>query len=142
MAGVTSCRRLLGVSVAVLGAAAVTWPFGSLAAASPAWVDRGLHVVGGPVAAGGRIVLLASAPDRSVWLEAVDAKTGAVKWKLPERYSAITAGVVTKPVVRDGIALALVPAGSQTSPLVRLEGVRVASGAIAWRGRAPVVVTD
>jgi hypothetical protein len=142
MAGVTSCRRVLGVSVAVLGAAAVTWPVGSLAGTSPAWVDRGVHVVGGPVAAGGRIVVLASAPDRSVWLEAVDAKTGAVKWKLPERYSAITAGVVTKPVVRDGIALALVPAGSQTSPLVRLEGVRVASGAIAWRGRAPVVVTD
>jgi len=139
---VTSCRRLLGISVAVLAAAAVTWPVGSQAGASPAWVDRGLHVVGGPVAAGDRIVVLASAPDRSVWLEAVDAKTGAVEWKLPERFSEITAGVVTTPVVRDGIALALVPAGSPTSPLVRLEGVRVTSGAIAWRQRAPVVVTD
>jgi len=68
--GVTSCRRLLGASVAVLAAAAVTvmWPAGSQAGASRAWVDRGLHVVGGPVAAGDRIVVLASAPDRSVWL--------------------------------------------------------------------------
>jgi outer membrane protein assembly factor BamB len=134
------CR--MGLSAAALAAAAVAWPLSSPAGASPAWVDRGLHVVGGPVAAGGRVVVLVSAPDRSVWLEAVDAKTGAVKWKLPEGFSAITAGVVTAPVVDDGIVLALVPAGGRTSALVRLEGVRVASGAIAWRGRAPAVVTD
>jgi outer membrane protein assembly factor BamB len=134
------CR--MGLSAAALAAAAVAWPLGSPAGGSPAWVDRGLHVVGGPVAAGGRVVVLVSARDRSVRLEAVDAKTGAVKWKLPEGFSGITAGVVTAPAVDDGIVLALVPAGGQRSPLVRLEGVRVASGAIAWRGRAPVVVTD
>jgi hypothetical protein len=130
------------LSVAALAAAVVLWPVGSSAGAQPAWVDHGLHVVGGPVAAGGRVVVLVSAPDRSVWLEAVDAKSGAVKWKLREGFSGITAGVVTTPVVHDGIALALVPAGGQASPLVRLEGVRVASGSVAWRGRAPVVVTD
>lgn len=138
----TSRWRRMGLSAAALAAVAVAWPAGSTAGASPAWVDRVLHVVGGPVAAGGRVVVLVSAPDRSVWLEAVDARTGAVKWKLPEGFSGITAGVVTAPAVHDGIVLALVPAGARTSPLVRLEGVRVASGAIAWRGRAPVVVTD
>jgi len=137
-----TARRRLGVWAAVLAAAVVVWPVGSPAGASSAWLDRGLHVVGGPVAVGGRVVVLVSAPDRSVWLEAVDAKTGAVEWKLPAGFSAITAGVVTAPVVHDGIVLALVPAGGRTSPLVRLEGVRVASGAIAWRGRATAVVTD
>jgi outer membrane protein assembly factor BamB len=132
----------MGLWAAALAAAAVVWPVGSPAGASPAWVDRGLHVVGGPVPAGGRVVVLVSAPDRSVWLEAVDAKTGAVKWKLLEGFSGITAGVVTAPVVHDGIVLSFVPAGGRTSPLVRLEGVRVGSGAIAWRGRAPAVVTD
>jgi outer membrane protein assembly factor BamB len=131
----------MGLGAAALAAAAVVWPVGSPAGASPAWVDRGLHVVGGPVAAGGRVVVLVSAHDGSVWLEAVDAKTGAVKWKLPEEFSGITAGVVTAPVVHDGIVLALVPTG-RTSPLVRLEGVRVASGAVAWRRQAPAVVTD
>jgi outer membrane protein assembly factor BamB len=139
----TPFRRRIGLSAAAaLAAAVAAWPAGSPAAASPAWVDRGLHVVGGPVAAGGRVVVLVSAPDRSVWLEAVDAKTGTVKWKLPEGFSAITAGVVTAPEVHDGIVLALVPTGGRTSPFVRLEGVRVASGAIAWRGLQPVVVTD
>ena len=140
--GMTSRRRRMGLLAAALAAAAVAWPLGSPAGTSPAWVDRGLHVVGGPVAAGGQVVVLVSAPARSVWLEAVNAKTGAIKWKIPEGFSAITAGVVTAPAVADGIVLALVPAGGQTSPLVRLEGVRVASGAIAWRGHAPVVVTD
>jgi len=115
----------MGLSAAALAVAAVAWPVGSTAGASPAWVDGGLHVVGGPVASGGRVVVLVSSPDRSVWLEAVDAKTGAVKWKLPEGFSGITAGVVTDPVVHDGIVLALVPAGARTSRLVRLEGVRV-----------------
>lgn len=137
-----SRRCRLGLSAAAFAAAAVVSPAGSPASASPSWVDRGLHVVGGPVASGGRVVVLVSARNRSVWLEAVDAKSGAVKWKLPEGFSAITAGVVTAPVVHDGIVLALVPAGGQRSPLVRLEGVRVASGAIAWRGRASAVVTD
>lgn len=127
---------------AVFVVAAVVSPVGSSAGASPSWVDRGLHVVGGPVAAGGRVVVLVSARDGSVWLEAVDGKSGAVKWKLPEGFSAITAGVVTVPVVHDGVVLALVPTGGRRSPLVRLEGVRVATGAVAWRGRAPAVVTD
>jgi outer membrane protein assembly factor BamB len=140
---VLSRRRQLGLWAAALSAAAVMWPVGSPAGGSSgAWVDRGLHVVGGPVAAGGRVVVLVSAPDRSVWLEAVDATTGAVKWKLPEQFSAITAGVAAPPVVLDGIALALVPAAGAKSPLVRLEGVRVGSGAIAWRGQAPAVVDD
>ena len=134
------CRT--GLTAATLAAATVAWPLSSPAGASPAWIDHGLHVVGGPVASGGRVVVLVSAADRSVWLEAVDAKSGAVKWKLPEGFSEITAGVVTAPVVDDGIVLALVPVGGKKSPLVRLEGVRVASGAIAWRGRAPVLVTD
>lgn len=141
-AGVIFRPGRLGLWAALLAAAAVVWPVGSPAGGSSAWFDRGLHVVGGPVAAGGRVVVLVSAPDRSVWLEAVDAKTGAVRWKLPEGFSAITAGVVTAPLVHDGIVLALVPAGGRRSPLVRLEGVRVASGAVAWRGRAPAVVTD
>jgi outer membrane protein assembly factor BamB len=134
--------RLIGLPVAALAAAALTWPVASPAGSSRAWVDRGLHVVGGPVAAASRVVALVATSDRSVWLEAVDARTGAVKWKLPEGFSGITAGVVTAPAVHDGIVLALVPVGGRKSPLVRLEGVRVATGTIVWRGRAPVVVTD
>jgi outer membrane protein assembly factor BamB len=121
---------------------ALAWPAGSPAGASPAWVDRALHVVGGPVAAGSRVLVLVSARDRSVSLEAIDARSGAVKWKVPEAFSEITAGVITTPLVHDGIVLALVPEGGPTSPLVRLEGIRVASGAVAWRGQAPAVVTD
>lgn len=101
-----------------------------------------MHVVGGPVAGGGRVLVLVSASDRSVWLEAVDARTGKVAWKLPESFSEITPGVETTPLVHAGVVLALVPVGGAGSPYVRLEGVRVASGAVAWRSRSRSVVTD
>ena len=102
-----------------------------------------MHVVGGPVAAGASVLVLVSAADTSVWLDAVDAKTGAVKWKLPEGFSEITAGVAATPLAYGGVALALVPASSgQNDGFLRAEGVDVASGAVLWQSQAPVLVAD
>jgi len=131
----------MALTATVLTTATVAWPVAAPARASLAWLDH-MHVVGGPVAAAGRVVVIVSTPDRSVWLEVIDGKSGRVQWKLAEGFSAITAGVVTAPVIHDGIVLALVPVAGRTSALVRLEGVRVASGAIAWREQSAVVVTD
>jgi hypothetical protein len=107
-----------------------------------AWKDGGIHVVGGPVAAGTRVLALVVAVDRSVRLEAFDAKTGTVSWSLPAGFSEITAGVETAPLAHAGLALALVPAGGQASAFVRIEGVSVATGAVVWRSRQPLLVTD
>jgi len=106
-----------------------------------AWVDRSVHVVGGPVSAPGQVLVVVSSANRSAWLEAIDAKTGAVNWRLPAGFSDITAGVTTTPLVRDGVALALVPAGGKGSSLVRLEGIDVSSGKVLW-SRRPTFVED
>jgi outer membrane protein assembly factor BamB len=107
-----------------------------------AWADRGMHVVGGPVAASGRVLVLVSAPNRSVWLEAVDPKTGAVKWRLPASFSEITGGVETTPLAHGGVVLALVPAAGMDSAFVQVEGVDVSSGSVVWRSRGPLLVAD
>ena len=107
-----------------------------------AWADRGMHVVGGPVASGGHVLVLVADADRSVLLEAVDPMTGAVKWKVPEAFSEITAGVATTPVAHSGVALALAPVAGKNGAFVRLEGVDVSTGAVLWHSRSPVLVAD
>lgn len=132
--GLLACAVAASVTVAAGGAARAS-------STRLAWTDRGIHVVGGPVAAGGRVLALVVAANRSVSLEAFDPKTGAVRWKLPAGFSEITAGVETEPLAHDGVALALVPAAAG-SALVRIEGVSIATGAVVWRSRLPVLVSD
>jgi hypothetical protein len=141
-AGRLSC--LVGLIVLALASplAAATAGGAERAAAGVAWTDRGVHVVGGPVAAGDHLLVLVVNANRSVWLEGIDPATGTVRWKLPEGFSEITGGVAAEPLAHDGIALALVPAGGTTSRYVRLEGVRVATGAVVWRAPIPLLVTD
>jgi putative pyrroloquinoline-quinone binding quinoprotein len=138
-AGVLACAVAGSVAVAVAVAAGDAAP---VSTSSVAWTDPDIHVVGGPVAAGGRALVLVVAPNRSVFLEAVDPRTGAVRWKLPAGFSEITAGVASEPLAHGGVALALVPAAGATSALVRIEGVSIATGAVAWRSHLPVLVTD
>jgi hypothetical protein len=107
-----------------------------------AWFDRGLRVVGGPVAAGGRVLVLVLAADRSAWLEGIDPRTGRVAWRVREGFSEITAGVEVTPLAAAGIALALLPEGGARSPVVRPEGIRVSTGVVAWRFSRPLLVTD
>jgi hypothetical protein len=106
-----------------------------------AWFDRGMHVVGGPVAAEGRVLVLVSAANKSVWLEAVDPHTGKVAWKVPEAFSLITPGVEVAPLAHGRIALAIVP-DVAANGLVRLEGIDISSGATKWKSQAAVVVRD
>ncbi len=140
-----SVRRLaVALPAAVLLAVAATAVFAApktAPAAKLAWVDHGIHVVGGPVAGGGRALVLVSAANKSIWLEAVDPATGAVRWRLPEGFSAITAGVETTPVAHGADALALVPV-SASSPFVHLEGVDIATGKVVWRLKTIVGVED
>ena len=138
--GVVVCAAAVLAGIGVAGAAATGSAGGTRSGL--AWVDRGMHVVGGPVVAGGRVLVLVAAADRSVWLEAVDPKTGAVSWRVPEGFSEITAGVAATPLAHGGVALALAPVAGQNGALVRFEGVDVSTGAVLWRWHSPLFVAD
>jgi hypothetical protein len=147
LAAPVSGWRAAAAAVAVLalttalvrGAAAER--LGAATSAGVAWSDRGMHVVGGPVAASGRVLVIVSAPDHSVWLEAIRPANGAVAWKVRYGFSAITAAAAANPLAAAGIAFALVPV-SPASSIVQLEGIRIATGKAVWHGPAVAIVTD
>ncbi len=105
------------------------------------WFDPGLHVVGGPVNVAGRVVVLVSEPNHAVWLEGIDRASGKVRWKRPFAFSGITPGVAFPPVAVGKVVLALDP-GRRKDGIVRLEGVRADSGAVAWRGHVQAYIHD
>jgi len=108
---------------------------------SIAWIDKGIDVVGGPVASGGKVLVLVLHQDRSTWLTAIDPRTGSVSWSFRWSFSEITAGVITTPLAHGGTTLLLAP-GAANDGLVRLEGVQIATGRVIWRGASRVYVTD
>jgi outer membrane protein assembly factor BamB len=130
----------IGVALTALALLALA-PSGAGAseAAKTLWLDAGVHVVGGPVAAPGRVIVIVAGPERkTAWLEAVDAETGALIWKVPESFSAITQGVAFDPTVVNGIVLAMAPAKIRGT--TSLEGVDVITGRTVWRTGLVVVV--
>ncbi|MFL5911016.1 MAG: hypothetical protein ACJ768_10655 [Gaiellaceae bacterium] len=106
-----------------------------------AWFDRGVHVVGGPVAADGRVLALVSTADRATWLEAFDPDNGKVQWKLPEAFSEITPGVEVDPLAHGHTVLALVPDSAATGT-IRLEGVDISTGTMSWRSASAFYLAD
>ena len=105
------------------------------------WTDGGVHVVGGPIAADGRVLVIVSDSDRSTWLEAISPTSGKALWRIPEGFSEIAAGVEVAPLARGHTALALVPSPSHDGT-VRLEGVDISTGRVVWRSSGAQYVTD
>ncbi len=112
------------------------------ASGSSGWNDTSLHVVGGPVAASGRILVLDTTPGNHLELSAVDTANGTVAWHLPFSSSGITPGEVIGPVAIGNVTLDLDPASSATSPLVDVNAVNVETGASLWSVPSPVELTD
>jgi outer membrane protein assembly factor BamB len=139
----TTANRVLVIAIVV---AAVLAPAGgssdARARAASGWIAKGLHVVGGPVAANGHVLVLAQGTGRTVWLEALDAKTGKLQWKVPDSFSDITAGVAAAPESARNAVLALVPVPGAGAGAVRLKGLDLASGRVLWSAPAPTLVVD
>jgi outer membrane protein assembly factor BamB len=126
--------------LALAAGSSVTHAAGTGAASG--WAAKGLRVVGGPVAASGQVLVLTQGPGRTVWLEALNAKTGRLQWKVAESFSDITAGVAAVPESAQRVVLALVPAGGAGAGAVTLEGLDVATGRVLWRSPQPTLVVD
>ncbi len=142
-------RKRLGALAVVLGAACplAPWAFAgastTAATATPyAWFDKGLNVVGGPVASGSMFVVLVSGANQSLSMDGVVAKSGVVAWHVPVTRSYAVAGAYSPPAVADGVALALEPASGYQAGAARIVGIDVATGRRAWYQPAVVLATD
>ncbi|HTW09876.1 MAG TPA: PQQ-binding-like beta-propeller repeat protein [Acidimicrobiales bacterium] len=115
-----------------------------MAAAGPSgWTNASLDVVGGPVVADGKLLVVDVTRSRVLNLSALDSQTGKVIWTTEISPSFTPPVVFVQPVVADGVALALVPAdGSASDPNVEIEGIDIATGTAKWRAEQAPVVTD
>jgi outer membrane protein assembly factor BamB len=106
------------------------------------WLDKGMHVVGGPVSSGGRLLVLAAGSRRQVSLEAIDPANGKVAWRRPEVFSRVTQLAGLSPDVLGDVALAMLPVPSAPrSERTELAGIDVATGKQLWR-TGPLFVDD
>ena len=106
-----------------------------------AWMSNPLHVVGGPVTADAMVLVDAVTSAHKLQLSAIDS-LGQVAWSAPFDQSGITAGEAFSPAVVGAVVLDAAPVGSQSDPLVYLEGRNVLTGAVTWRQSTPVVIAD
>jgi len=112
------------------------------ALARSGWTDGALEVVGGPVLAGGKVLVLVVTSSRRLQMDAVDPATGRVDWSVEFGVSEMPPAVAFSPVAIDGTALALVPAdGNPSDPAVVLKGVDISSGKVVWHEKQVPIVT-
>jgi hypothetical protein len=106
------------------------------------WTAAGVHVVGGPIVAGGHLVVLDTATDGTMALAGLDPRTGKVQWQQPYSPSAIPPGVLVEPVASGTTVLDLAPSAGATDTSVIVRGIDVATGQPAWSAPGPAVVVD
>ncbi|MHB8330139.1 MAG: outer membrane protein assembly factor BamB family protein [Acidimicrobiales bacterium] len=106
------------------------------------WTTSDLHVVGGPTLAGGRVLVVGLAPDKTLTLEAVNPADGSVVWQVPFSASAVSSGVLLAPLVSGNVVLDLAPIAGPTSAVVAIEGIDIATGKALWNAPSVATVTD
>ncbi len=135
-------RGRIGPAIAGLLVMSVTAVLPAGASSSPAWSDSTLHVVGGPVVAGNRLLVLNVTSQRELEISGVNATNGSVVWSHPYSPSQITLGAAFTPIAIGSTTLVLSPGAALSSPNVRVEGVDVESGKVLWAFKQLVDVSD
>jgi hypothetical protein len=110
---------------------------------SPAPVPMGsLRILGGPVAADGRILVLDVTSSKQMELSAIDPSSETVSWQLPFSPSAIVSGVPFAPQVFGDLVIDLDPVSGYSSQSVNVEGVDIATGHVSWTYALSGVTSD
>jgi PQQ-like domain len=101
-----------------------------------------LRIIGGPVAADGRILVLDVTSSKQMELSAIDPTSETVSWQLPFSPSAIVAGVPFAPQVFGDLVIDLDPVSGSGSQSVSVEGVDIATGHVSWTYALSGVTSD
>jgi outer membrane protein assembly factor BamB len=114
------------------------------AAARPAgWSNTTLDVVGGPVVAGGTVLVIDVTARLDLQLSALAPQSGRVLWSTEISPSYTPPVVLVQPVVSGDIALVLRPAdGNASDPNMDIEGVDINTGQVKWKQKPTPIVTD
>jgi PQQ-like domain len=114
----------------------------SKSSTSPAVSMGSLRIIGGPVAADGRILVLDVTSSKQMELSAIDPSNEMVSWQLPFSPSGIVAGVPFAPQVFGDLVIDLDPVSGYSSQSVNLEGVDIATGHVSWTYALSGVTSD
>jgi hypothetical protein len=90
-----------------------------------------LRILGGPVVADGRLLVIDIKPDHLLELSSIDPVTEDVLWKMPYSQSMTTPGQAFDPSVFGNIVVDMQSVG-KNSPFVNLLGVNIATGHVVW----------
>jgi outer membrane protein assembly factor BamB len=102
-----------------------------------------LDVVGGPVVAGGALLVINVTAGLDLQLSALAPRTGRVLWSTEISPSFTPPVVLVQPVVSGDTALVLRPAdGNASDPNMHIEGVDVLTGQVKWSEKQTPIVTD
>ena len=91
-----------------------------------------LRVIGGPVQSNGMLLVFDVTPAQEMELTALDPTTQSVAGRRPFSPSGIAPGESFAPQVFGSVVIDLTPAGSDSSPIVNVEGIEIRSGAVDW----------
>ena len=101
-----------------------------------------LRALGGPVAAGDRLLAINVTRTHTLQLTSVNPTTSKVTWQYPYSASYMTLGQAFEPVAIGGVAIDLAPTGAASNPAVVVKGIDMSSGHVAWTWNAKGTVTD
>ncbi|HEX3795753.1 MAG TPA: hypothetical protein VHV57_14775 [Acidimicrobiales bacterium] len=133
--------RLL-CAASIIPALCVLIPAGSAGAATAHRLSS-LHVVGGPVSAGKRAIVISVDSSRNLHLDGIDPVSGKVAWQRPYSAVGVTPGVPLYPdVIGTTVMDVAPPRGKPRSPLVGVSGINATTGATVWSDNASFVPSD
>jgi hypothetical protein len=101
-----------------------------------------LKVLGGPVAASGRLLAITVTASHGLQLTAVNPSTSKVTWQHAYSASYMTLGQAFEPVAIGGVAIDLAPTGAPTNPTVEVKGIDLSTGDVAWTWNVKGTVSD
>ncbi|HEY1832597.1 MAG TPA: hypothetical protein VGG38_20340 [Acidimicrobiales bacterium] len=101
-----------------------------------------MHIVGGPVAALGSVVIITADSHHDLHLIGVAPDSGRVIWSRPYEESLIIAGLAPAVYVVNNVVLDISPSAKPDNPSVLIEGINATTGVVVWKSQAGLILAD
>jgi hypothetical protein len=101
-----------------------------------------MHIVGGPTAAIGSVVVITADSRHDLHLVGVAPNSGRVIWSRPYEESLITPALAPAVYILNNVVLDLAPAAKPDNPDILIEGINATTGVVVWKSQAGLVLAD